>query len=192
MGNTYVVYLPWLVRLEDGTRYRVPISTIMRGSRRNIFIIRIPPYRVRDAAMGLINRGFKPVILAMDKGELYSLSMRISRPWELHVRIFSDGIIESEIEICRDYLQHLIGPRFNVVYEVYDILRHFVKERRVCIKSMGMCIDEVIENIGIELEAPRALIPWKPIAVMASSMALLPIISKFSFLHFLHLNNHLS
>lgn len=163
----------------------------MRGGSRNpIFIIKIPPYRVYDAAMGgLINRGFRKTMLSVNKGETYSLVMRIHEPWEIHTRIFSNGVIETEIEISREYLQHLIGPRFNIVYEVYDALRHFVKERRICIKPLGRCISDVIENMRIQLEAPRALIPWKPIVVI-SSVALIPIIDRFSFFHFLHMNNH--
>ncbi|GGI82823.1 hypothetical protein GCM10007112_19480 [Vulcanisaeta souniana JCM 11219] len=190
MGSTYVVYLPWLVRLEDGKRYRIPLSLIMRGSRTHIFIIKIPPYRVHDVAMGLINKGFRQTMLAVSRGELYSLVMRIYGPWELHARIFNDGVIEAETEISREYVQHLIGPRFNIVYEIYDALRHFVDERMVCIKPMSRCISDVIENVRIELEAPRVLVPWKPIVAMVPSMAILPIISRFSFLHFLHLNNH--
>ncbi|ADN49737.1 hypothetical protein [Vulcanisaeta distributa] len=189
MDSTYDVYLPWLVRLEDGTKYRVPLSTIMMGSQKHVFIIKIPPHSVHDAALGLMSRGFKPTMLSINRGELYSLAMRVYGPWELHARIFSDGVIEAEAEISRDYLQHLVGPRFNVVYEVYDALRHFVTDKRICIKPMGKCISDIIENVKIELRAPRALIPWKPI-MAAALLTLMPMIDRFSFLHFLHLNTH--
>ncbi len=180
MKNTYVVYLPWHVKLEDGTRYKIPLSLIMRGLRNNIFIIKIPSDEIRHAAMGLIDRGFKPTLLAVYKGESYSLSMKTYGPWELHARIFNDGTIESEVEINRDYLQHLVGPRFNVVYEIYELLRDYVSERKICIRPLSMCIGDVIENIGIELRAPKALIPWKPIAIITASLALTPILSNLS------------
>ncbi|ADY01505.1 hypothetical protein VMUT_1300 [Vulcanisaeta moutnovskia 768-28] len=180
MKNTYIAYLPWYVKLEDGTRYKIPLSLIMRGLRSNIFIIKIPSYEIRRAVMGLIEKGFKPTLLAVDKGESYSLSMRAYGPWELHTRIFNDGTIETEVEINRDYLQHLVGPRFNVVYETYESLRNYVSERKICIRPFGMCIGDVIENIGIELRAPKALIPWKPIAIITASLALAPILNNLS------------
>jgi len=91
------------------------------------------------------------------------------------VRIFNNGYVESEIEVDRDYLQHLTGPRFNVIYEVYEALKGLTSYRRICIKPLGECINDVIENVGIELRAPRVLIPWKPLVAVASSMLLIPI-----------------
>ncbi|WP_252900686.1 hypothetical protein [Vulcanisaeta sp. JCM 14467] len=150
----------------------------------------MPQDEVDYAAEELIRKGFKPTILAVNKGERYSLAMRVEPPWEIHTRIFPDGTIESEVEVSRDYLQHLIGPRFNVIYEVYDLLRGLSNGRRVCVKPLNRCISDVIENIGIELRAPKVLIPWKPIAVIISPMVLMPIIGRFSVSHFLPLNNH--
>ncbi len=57
-------------------------------------------------------------------------------------------------------------------------MRSLADDRRICIKPLGRCISDVIENIGIELRAPRALIPWKPLVVMASIIALTPVMSK--------------
>jgi len=178
MGSKYIAYLPRYVRLEDGRRYGIPLSMIMRGLRDSVFVVRIPSDEVDDAAIGLIRRGFKQTSLALNKGELYSLTKRVYEPWELHVRIFNNGYVESEIEVDRDYLQHLTGPRFNVIYEAYEALKGFTSYRRICIKPLGECINDVIENVGIELRAPRVLIPWKPLVAAASSMLLIPILSK--------------
>ena len=187
MSGIYRVYLPWYVRLSDGSRYRIPLNVIMNGLRSNIFVIRVPQDEVDYAAEELIRRGFKPTMLAVNKGEKYSLAMRIEPPWEVHARVFPDGIIESEVEISRDYLQHLIGPRFNVVYETYDSLRDITDGKRICIKPLGRCISDVIENIGIELRAPRSLIPWKPLVAMASIIALTQVMGRVSKASVFHL-----
>ena len=188
MSGIYRVYLPWYVRLSDGSRYRIPLNVIMNGLQRNIFVIRVPQDEVDYAAEELIRRGFRPTILAVNKGEKYSLAMRVEPPWEIHARVFPDGTIESEVEVSRDYLQHLIGPRFNVVYETYDLLRDVIGDKRICIKPLGRCISDVIENIGIELRAPKPLIPWKPLVAIASMIALTQVmgrVGKASVFHIL-------
>jgi hypothetical protein len=55
MGSKYIAYLPRYVRLEDGRRYGIPLSMIMRGLRDSVFIVRIPSDEVDDAAIGLIS-----------------------------------------------------------------------------------------------------------------------------------------
>ena len=170
--------MPWYVKLDNGSRYRIPLNVIMRGVRSDVFVIRVPQDEVDHAARELIRRGFKPTLLALNKGERYSLTMRIEPPWEIHVRVFPDGTIGSEVEVSRDYLQHLVGPRFNVVYEIYELLRGVSNDRRICVKPLGRCVSDVIENIGIELRAPKSLIPWKPLVAAASLMALIPVMGR--------------
>lgn len=180
MGSNYIVYLPWHVRFDNNERYTIPLPLIVSGSRDNIFVIKVPHDEIDTVARGLLSKGFRRALPAMNKGEAYSLSMRIHGPWELHVRIFSDGRIESEVEISREYLQHLTGSRFNVVYETLEALRGFVSDRKVCIKPLGRCIDEVFENIRVELKAPNTLIPWKPIMAITTSLILTLIMSNTS------------
>ncbi|WP_243671498.1 hypothetical protein [Vulcanisaeta sp. JCM 16161] len=67
MDGIYRVYLPWYVKLNDGSRYRIPLNVIMRGLRNNVFVIRVPQDEVDYVAEELIRRGFKPTILAVNK-----------------------------------------------------------------------------------------------------------------------------
>ena len=46
----------------------------------------------------------------------------LSDVWELHLRLYSDGFIEAEVEVRREYLEHLAPRRLNVVYEAFRIL----------------------------------------------------------------------
>lgn len=57
----------WYVKLNDGSRYRIPLNVIMRGLRNNVFVIRVPQDEVDYVAEELIRRGFKPTILAVNK-----------------------------------------------------------------------------------------------------------------------------
>lgn len=81
MDGIYRVYLPWYVKLTDGSRYRIPLNVIMRGLRNNIFVVKVPQDEVDYAAEELISRGgFKPTIFAVYKGEMYSLAMKVEPP----------------------------------------------------------------------------------------------------------------
>ncbi len=58
MDGIYRVYLPWYVKLTDGSRYRIPLNVIMRGGlRNNIFVVKVPQDEVDYAAEELISRG---------------------------------------------------------------------------------------------------------------------------------------
>ena len=56
------------------------------------------------------------------------LNLKLKKPWEMHVRMvdLEDGKIgiHAEVEVSRDYLQHLFSQRTPVVYEVEEILKN--------------------------------------------------------------------
>ena len=56
------------------------------------------------------------------------LSLKLKKPWEMHIRLFDikKGMvaIQAEVEISRDYLQHLFSQRTPVVYEIETILKN--------------------------------------------------------------------
>ena len=63
------------------------------------------------------------------------LSIKLKKPWEMHVRLFDieKGLIsiQAEVEISRDYLQHLFSQRTAVIYEIEDILKKHKIEYRI-------------------------------------------------------------
>ena len=67
------------------------------------------------------------------------LSIKLKKPWEMHVRLFDikKGMIsiQAEVEISRDYLQHLFSQRTAVIYEIEDILKKHKIEKLPVVDS---------------------------------------------------------
>ena len=57
------------------------------------------------------------------------LSLILKKPWEMHVRLVELKkelvAIHAEVEISRDYLQHLFGQRTPVIYEIENMLKKY-------------------------------------------------------------------
>ncbi len=55
------------------------------------------------------------------------LSLKLKKPWEMHVRLVELKkelvAIHAEVEVSRDYLQHLFGQRTPVIYEIENMLK---------------------------------------------------------------------
>lgn len=123
---------------------------------------KIRPYGVsiKDIEGILRKEGFRDTILQVQKpGQVFGLVKRLGHPWEMwemHVRGFEDGHLEAEIEISRDYLEHL-----NDSYR-----RSAAAELSRLLSKHG--IPHAIErssNVKLDLEAPKTLTPWKPMVL---------------------------
>ena len=56
----------------------------------------------------LIADGFVNTVLQIQKpNQVFGLVKKLVRPWEMHVRGLSTNRVEAEIEISREYLEHL-------------------------------------------------------------------------------------
>ena len=116
--------------------------------------------RVKQA---LYVEGFRDTFLQVWKeGQVFGLVKKIDDIWEMHVRGFEDGHLEAEIEVSRDYLEHLNDkyrrPAINRLSKILD--RHNIPYN-------------VVGNPEVmsELEPPRTLTPWKPIVVSLLTIA---------------------
>ena len=72
----------------------------------------IAPELLPSLQNALKQRGFyDPGVLQLYKrGQAFGLVRRLDKILEMHIRGFKDGLIEAEIEISRDYFEHL-GPK---------------------------------------------------------------------------------
>ena len=69
----------------------------------------------------LIERqGFEIASPSIPRGEKYSLRRVLSNVWKLHVRLYDDGFIDAEVEVRREFMEHLTPRRLNVVYEALN------------------------------------------------------------------------
>lgn len=107
----------------------------------------------------LIQEGFSDTTLQTIKpGQVFGLIRKLDNVWEMHVRGFSDGRLESEIEISRDYFEHLnVNYRRAATLELMQILDAY----QIPYQSKGS-----LPQMEVTLLPPEQLTPWKPIVTI--------------------------
>jgi hypothetical protein len=97
----------------------------------------------------------------------HGLSLKLKKPWEMHLRLFDlkKGIIaiEAEVEVSRDYLQHLFCQRTPVIYEIEALLKKHQIEYKIWSNEVKNYIHTVFDNYKIKLVTPSIpVFAWKP------------------------------
>ena len=103
------------------------------------------------------------------------LSLKLKKPWEMHVRLFRetrDSIsLQGEVEISRDYLQHLFSQRTAVIYEIETILKRNGIKYDIMNKRIRKYIHNVIDEYKIKLVTPDIpVFAWKPMLFMIGTV----------------------
>ena len=103
------------------------------------------------------------------------LSLKLKKPWEMHVRLFSntkDSIsIQGEVEISRDYLQHLFSQRTAVIYEIETILKRNGIKYDILNKRISKYVNKVLDEYKIKLVTPDIpVFAWKPMLFMIGTV----------------------
>lgn len=160
------VLLPRDILLDDGSRIIVPKEEIEKTAPEHVFELWVPEDKVDEIAKELRKHGFKDVTLSRSFGEKYSLSLEIFEPWELHVRIFDDGRIISEIEVSRKYIEHITGIRLPVIYDVYLMYRQVYPRLHIRYRPANRWIVKVFSNYKFILKPPVTRTPWIPVVLV--------------------------
>jgi uncharacterized ParB-like nuclease family protein len=86
--------------------------------------VQIHPEHVPLLAMILQQTGFTdPIFQERKKGQRFGLSRHLSSLLEWHVRGFADGMLDSEVEISRNWLQHIAsrpGSYFSPLLRILE------------------------------------------------------------------------
>ena len=95
------------------------------------------------------------------------LSLKLKKPWELHVRLVELKkelvAIHAEVEVSRDYLQHLFGQRTPVIYEIENMLKKYEIDYRVWNNRIKKYVHTIFDNYKIKLVTPNIpVFAWKP------------------------------
>ena len=111
-------------------------------------------------------QGFEPATPSIRKGEKYSLRKVLSSVWELHVRLYDDGFIDAEVEVRREYVEHLTTPRrLNVVYEAYEYYRGVYDRLHIWYVPKRRWVVKIFDHFHVKLREPDTLTPWKPVVL---------------------------
>lgn len=97
----------------------------------------------------------------------HGLSLKLKKPWEMHVRLLEmkKGLvaIQAEVEVSRDYLQHLFCQRTPVFYEVEMLLKKHQVEYKIWNEKIKKYVHAVFDNYKIQLKTPNfPVFAWKP------------------------------
>ncbi len=131
---------PSRVELSDGSHIDLPENELFL---KNLYCL-VESNDVDNVAKKLISIGFRKVI-AFPTGEKYSIARDIGKFFEHHIRIFSNGIIISEVEISRRYVEHLLLPSLNASLLSLRILRDLEINARLMYK--GVEIVRVLKTV---------------------------------------------
>ena len=106
------------------------------------------------------------------------LSLKLKKPWELHVRLVELKkelvAIHAEVEVSRDYLQHLFGQRTPVIYEIENMLKKYEIDYRVWNNRIKKYVHTIFDNYKIKLVTPNIpVFAWKPMLFVIGTVALM-------------------
>jgi hypothetical protein len=111
----------------------------------------------------------------------HGLSLKLKKPWEMHVRLLEmkKGLvaIQAEVEVSRDYLQHLFCQRTPVFYEVEMLLKKHQIEYKIWNERIMKYVQTVFDNYKIQLKTPSfPVFAWKPMVFVIGTIGSLYLI----------------
>ena len=95
------------------------------------------------------------------------LSLKLKKPWEMHVRLveMKKGLvaIQAEVEVSRDYLQHLFCQRTPVIYEIESLMKKYQIEYKIWNERIQKYVHTIFDHYKIKLNTPNIpVLAWKP------------------------------
>lgn len=105
----------------------------------------------------------------------HGLSLRLKKPWEMHVRLLEmkKGLvaIQAEVEVSRDYLQHLFCQRTPVLYEMISLLKKHQIEYKIWNERIKKYVQAVFDNYKVQLTMPKfPVFAWKPMVFVIGTI----------------------
>ena len=174
----YETLIPRRFVLDNGEIVELKAVDLEERIRKEpLFLLYVPPSYINNIYRVLKLLGFAETALRVSKGERYSLVKKLDEPWEHHVKIYGNGLIESEIEVGRDYVEHLGDCRIFVIYETFNYYSRAYDKLHILYKPLNRWITEIIDHFHVRIRPPKILTPWKPIVVTAAVAVTLGILA---------------
>ena len=169
----YVTRYPKTILCEDNKDDKIHVDK-MTGVEELHLIVKESAEKMRKI---LFDEGFTTVKFEhkqpLQIGD--GLSLKLKKPWEMHVRLFSNTensiSIQGEVEISRDYLQHLFSQRTAVIYEIESILKKNGIKYDILNKRISKYVNKVLDEYKIKLVTPDIpVFAWKPMLFMIGTV----------------------
>ena len=103
------------------------------------------------------------------------LSLKLKKPWEMHVRLveLKKGLIaiHAEVEVSRDYLQHLFCQRTPVIYEIESLMKKHKIDYQIWNDRIRKYVKTVFDSYKIKLSTPNIpVLAWKPLVFVIGTV----------------------
>ncbi len=104
------------------------------------------------------------------------LSLKLKKPWEMHIRLveLKKGLIaiHAEVEVSRDYLQHLFCQRTPVIYEIESLMKKHQIEYQIWNNRIRKYVKTVFDSYKIKLKTPNIpVLAWKPLVFVIGTIS---------------------
>lgn len=161
----YLTRYPKTISLADGIK-----QNIRMDSREGLEQLHIVVRKSMDELARIFSKeGFTRVKFEHKQpGQVgHGFNLKLSKPWELHVRMvdLKEGLIgiHAEVEVSRDYIQHLFSQRTPVIYEIQDLLNKYQVDYRVWNNNIKRYVRAIYDNYKVRLSTPSIpVLAWKP------------------------------
>ncbi|MEM0134964.1 MAG: hypothetical protein QXU18_07030 [Thermoplasmatales archaeon] len=173
--NAFQYEFPNEIELNNGQRL-----TLSANERKDekYFAVVVSPEKISEVVSVLRGDGFTNAWPAWNKGEAYSLSKVIDEPWEMHVRIYSDGSIYSHVEVRRDYIEHLdtryIWP---LIDEITGYVQRVTDAFMIVHTRTKQLVKRVISKVRVRISPPTSKTEWKPAVEVIGVIAVTALVT---------------
>lgn len=161
----YMTKYPKTVAFFDGLKHKVHVDSQEGVEQLHVVVKK----SFDDLSKIFAQEGFTKVKFEHKQPDQigHGFNLKLKKPWEMHVRMvdLKKGLIgiHAEVEVSRDYLQHLFSQRTPVVYEVADILKRYHVDYSIWHNRIRKNVLTVADNYKIKLATPSLpVFAWKP------------------------------
>ena len=172
----YVTTYPKTISFLDGLKHRIGIDDKKGVEQLHIVVKK----SFEELVKIFSEEGFTKVKFEQKQPDQIGsgLNLKLKKPWEMHIRMvdLKKGLIgiHAEVEVSRDYFQHLFSQRTPVVYEVEEILKKYHVEYDVWHNKIKQNVSEIIDNYKVKLASPGIpVIAWKPMFFVVGTIVAL-------------------
>jgi hypothetical protein len=81
--------------------------------------------------------------------------------------------IHAEVEVSRDYLQHLFCQNTPIIYEIEEMLKKHQIDYKIWNKRISKYVHTILDNYKIKLSTPNIpVFAWKPMLFMIGTVGI--------------------
>jgi len=172
----YITSYPKTISFLDGLKHRISVDSKNGVEQLHVVVKK----NLEELLQVFTSEGFTKVKLEHKQPNQigHGLNLKLKKPWEMHVRLvdLKKGLIgiHAEVEVSRDYIQHLFSQRTPVIYEVEEILKKYQIEYNIWHDKIKKNVQTIFDSYKIKLSTPSLpVFAWKPMMFVIATISTL-------------------